>query len=270
MNIKKIPMKEIKFIAFFIIAVLIFVLLSYNVSRAYINKVNFEQDILDQANKNEETIFSIDNITMFSSANADGEINPNSTLELSNIYQYTDIAIFINPNSEDLDYKNTLKEVYIDNINYVSMPNVGTPSLYYKNINDFATASYNSENAVNDSLYFSISSEETTNLDTPILYNNCANPITLTYVNIVKDTYTTDDANGQLTYDGSLLKKCNVTLSSIVASITFDIHITNNLDQKFVCPVCLNIPLELEDGTSIYDGKILNKENTNYTFYRYE
>ena len=270
MDKKNLQFKKIKYIIVLVILVSIFLLLGYTVSRAYINKSVFEKEILELANKNEEKIFTINNITLFSSADSDSEVKQNSTLGINNLYQYTDIAIFLNPLPEKLTYKNTLKEVYLDNLKFVKQPEVGTPNLYYKNLNDFATSKHSEENKIEDSLHFTVTSEDTADLSTPILYNNCANPITLSYVNNnIKKDYSLPDPFSQIAYDGSLLKKCAVTLSSISCSISFDIHITNNLDQQFICPIYLEIPLELKDNSTIYDGKVLLKDATNYTFYRY-
>lgn len=269
MDKKSLPLKEIKFTFILLVLTIIFLLLGYSVSRAYINKITFEKDVLEIANKNEEKIFAINNITLFSSADSDAEVRQNSTLNINNLYQYTDIALFLNPGQEELTYKNTLKELYIDNIRFVTTPNEGTPSLYYKNIQNFATSKVSEENKIVDKLHFNISAEDEADLNTPTLYNNCANPITLTYLNnSIKTNYTLPDAFSQIAYDGSLLKKCGVTLSSIEGSIAFDIHLTNNLDQQFICPVYIKFPLEAKDGTSIYDGKVLQENKTNYTFYR--
>ena len=269
MDKKKIPFKQIKFIFILLILATIFLFLSYTVSKAYINKTSFENYAINIANKNNEVVFSINNITLFSSAGGDTQVNQNSTLGINNLYQYTDIAIFINPAEGELTQKNTLKEVYIDNINYITKPTVGAPELYYKNINNFATPSYQEENKITDSLNFNISSEDNADLNSPTLYNNCANPITLSYVNNnIKKDFTLADAFNGITYDGSLLKSCGVTINSINSSISFDIHIVNNLNQSFICPIYIEIPLESDDGSSIYDGKILKKQEANYTFYR--
>ena len=262
-------MTKIKYILFLLVLIIIFLFLSYTVSRAYINKATFEKDVIEIANKNEESIFTINNITLFSCADSKAEIQSNSSLTLNNLYQYTDIAIFINPVDENLTYKNTLKEVYIDNLKFVESPKEGIPALYYKNINDFATSSYIEDNKIENNMYFNITSQDDADLNTPILYNNCANPISLCYINNnIKTNYTLPDAFNQITYDGSLLKKCSIPLSTISCSLSFDIHIVNNLDQEFICPIYIKIPLELNDGTSIYDGKVLLKDTTNYTFYR--
>ena len=72
-----------------------------------------------------------------------------------------------------------------------------------------------------------------------------------------------------ITYDGSLLKKCGILLNNLDSSFSFDIYITNNLDQEFKCTIFINIPTKLDDK-SLYDGTITLKQNTNYIFYRYK
>ena len=56
--------------------------------------------------------FSINKIVYFSSANCNSKINPNSSFTISDLYQYTDIAIFINNNADgNFDASNTLKNL---------------------------------------------------------------------------------------------------------------------------------------------------------------
>lgn len=92
----------------------------------------------------------------------------------------------------------------------------------------------------------------------------------MSYVNQnIKTDYTIVNTESSITYDGSLLKKCNVPLSFLNCNISFDIFITNNLDQEFKCSVFLDIPLE--DGEkSIYDGNLKITKDTNLSFYRYK
>ena len=166
--------------------------------------------------------------------------------------------------------ENTLKEVSIQNIQFNTKPNLGEPNLYFKSINQFSKSELKDENKIQDYLDFSISSEDSTSLDTPTLYNNLANPITLTYINSnIKTDYTITDTSVPITYDGSLLKRCNVSLQNIQARVSFDIYITNNLDQKFKSSVYLDIPLENEEN-SILNGSITERKTINTTFYRYE
>ena len=87
--------------------------------------------------------------------------------------------------------ENTLKKVTISDINYTLSPSMGTPNLYFKNINNFATSNFDENNKIENSLEFETSSEDEIDYSTPTLYNNCANPITLCYVNSnIKENYT--------------------------------------------------------------------------------
>ena len=127
-----------------------------------------------------------------------------------------------------------------------------------------------SDNVITDRLDFDITSENETNLDLPILYNNLANPITLSYINQnIKNDYTLTDTSVPITYDGSLLKNCNISLESILCNLSFDITVINNLDEEFRCSVFIDIPLKDEDK-SIYDGNIKIIKDVNYMFYRYK
>ena len=229
-----------------------------------------ENSALDFSDKNQETIFEINNVTFFSSCDAKNKSASSSNFTLENLYQYTDMAFFITSPKEEKNLENTLKSVYIDNINFTKLPTLGTPSLYYKNIYNFAKSDIIDSNLINNRLDFNISSEDETSLDTPTLYNNLANPIVLSYANNnIKTDYTITNTNSPLTYDGSLLKKCDILLNWIRSSISFDIYITNNLDQEFKCTVFIDIPLESEEE-SIYDGSVTLNNNTNFVFYRYK
>lgn len=142
--------------------------------------------------------------------------------------------------------------------------------MYFKGLNQFAKSDFVEENEITDSLDFTITSEDEANLDTPTLYNNLANPITLSYVNQnIKSDYTLTDTSNPITYDGSLLKRCNVDLSSISCTLSFDIYITNNLGEEFKSTVFIDIPLETQEKL-IYDGNINVTQNTNFVFYRYK
>ena len=166
--------------------------------------------------------------------------------------------------------ENTLKEVKISNIKFTKTPSVGEPKLYYKNLSNFASSNTSESNIIQSDLNFSISSDDTADLSTPTLYNNCANPIVLSYVNEnIKTDYTITDTSIPITYNGSLLNRCNVSLDSINTAISFDIYITNNKDEKFKSVVYFDIPYE-DNGKSIVDGSLIVNKDTNFNFYRYE
>ena len=116
--------------------------------------------------------------------------------------------MFITSPNGEKTLENTLKSLYIDNINYTKRPELGEPNLYYKNINNFAKSDIIDNNLITDRLDFEITSEDEANLDIPILYNNLANPIVLSYVNSnVKTDYTLTDTSTPITYNRNFIKK---------------------------------------------------------------
>jgi len=144
--------------------IIVFILLIVGIYVYFVQLKNVTNNIRKE---NAKTVFSIDKITYFSSASAEIEVSNNTNF--NNLFQYTDIALFINNknSSEIFNAENTLKELYISNIKFNTLPVLGEPNLYYKNINDFATNKYNNENIIQNNLYFSISSEE--NIDYNII-----------------------------------------------------------------------------------------------------
>ena len=249
---------------------LIFLLLSYIVFQKIIIKKNFEDSYLPFANKNKNTIFTIDKIVMFSSADSKNKTSSATNFTLENLYQYTDMAIFIKSTNNEHTLENTLKSVSINNIKFDLPPSIGEPNLYFKSINNFAKSDVDDNNIITDTLNFNITSEDTTDLNTPTLFNNLANPITLSYVNKnIKSDYTITDTSSPITYDGSLLKKCNIDLSSINCNLSFDINITNNLNQNFKTTVFIGIPLQ-DNENLITNGNIKLTKDVDYKFYRYD
>ena len=110
-----------------ILTIFLFILsifLGYLLFNKYFVKKNFEKDILSFANKNENTIFKINNITLFSTCDAKNKTASSTNFTIENLYQYTDIALFITSPSKDVNLENTFKKVWIDNIKYNTTPSV--------------------------------------------------------------------------------------------------------------------------------------------------
>ncbi len=266
MDKKKLILTIITFILFIVVFVLAYMLLN-----KYVLKNNFTKDVLSFANKNDKIVFTANKIVLFSNCDAKNKTSSVSNFTIENLYQYTDIALFINSSSkEEKNLKNTIKKVTINNIKYNKLPKLGEPKLYFKSINNFAKSTLSEENEIVDNIDFNITSNDEANLDTPTLYNNLANPITLSYINQnIKTDYTLTDTSIPITYDGSLLKRCNVELDSISCNMSFDVYITNNLDEEYKTSVFIDIPIE-ENDKSIYDGNISLTKDVNFIFYRYK
>ena len=260
---------------------------------------NLVNDMSFISKLNTKTVFSIDKIYLYSSANAIENKERRAVWNL-NLYQFTDMAIYINNRSdEELTYENSIKELYIDDIK-INGSQIGEASLYYKNINDFGKSIYstlenkltneerseqqgdNPENQatqidydkdkIKDKLTYTILNSGDIDYTKPQIYTDCTNPITLEYVNNkIKENHIISDITTDVTYDGNLLRKSGVILNQIQNSVSFKITIKNYYDQEFVSNVYIDIPLEdTVTGDTIYNGKIIKKiEKDNITkFFR--
>lgn len=250
-----------------ILSILLLIILIFFSLKTLNQKNKIEKEMSKSTGFDSSSPFSVNRIVYFSSANANVTIGANSSFTVSDLYQYTDIAIFINNNSNgNYNAQNTLKEVKISKISFDLSPTIGTPNLYYKSMNDFANSNIDETQIITDNLDFEISSEDNIDYSKPILYNNCANPITLGYKNSnLKSDYTLSDNLSHISYDGSLLKRCFITLNSIACKLSFTITITNNLDEVYSCPFVLTLPLSTENST-IYNGSLILDSKENYNF----
>ena len=227
---------------------------------------------------NAKTVFSIDKIILYSSANAIKNEVTRPVWNL-NIYQYTDIAIYINNHSdEELNYENSIKSLYIDNIKLNGVKK-GKQALYFKNAPDFGKSIYSTvekkddaeSSKIGDKLEFYVLNDGDINYEKRQIYADCSSPITLEYVNNIVDNKVISDIENDVKYDGSILKRSGIVLSDIKTSISFRINLTNNYNQKYMANVYIEIPLENSvTGDNIYSGKFEKKieEENYYKFYR--
>lgn len=111
-----------------VILLVVVFFLAYLLFQKYVLKINFESSILPFAEKNQEEVYKINKITFFSGCDAKNKNVAASNFTIENLYQYTDIALFLNnPNSEDITLENALKKVSISNIQFSKTPALGTP-----------------------------------------------------------------------------------------------------------------------------------------------
>ena len=110
---------------YIIIICILFIILTFITFKIINKKKNekkFENSVLSFSAKNEKTIFSINKILFFSSSDSKNKTSTGSNFTIENLYTYTDIAIFINTNSEEQTLENTLKSLRITNIKYKETP----------------------------------------------------------------------------------------------------------------------------------------------------
>lgn len=261
-----------KFILTVLIILIICFLIGFIVYEIGIQKTQNSSFSKEQAPKKSDT-FRIRKIILFSSADAVQNEATNKSTWNVNVSQFTDIAIYIDNHLENgFSKENTIAKLYIDNIQYAQMPTLGTPFLYYKNQNDFGKLSFNEENRIQDCLNFEIIPyENERNFEKPEIYDTSFSPICLGFTNKdIKTNYSITNIEEPLRYDGSLLKRCNIGLTRINCTVSFDVHIINQANEHFKSTLSIEIPLKDNSSeTTIYDG-FTKQEITkisNFSFY---
>lgn len=265
-------------LAFILLMLMLFVvfLLYYHLVFSVVSARNaFTNDMIEIADENEKAIFNIQKILLYSNANAIDHSNDQSLRDMS-ICQYTDISIYIDNTStiSELTDENTIKQLYIDDIIIRSSANIGTKILNYKNPLDFGKYKMIEEpmyNRIDFNIIHTNSQNENTDYLHPSFYTDCSNPISLGYMN--KDILThyavSPNANS-ISFNGKVLKEANINLEDINYTLTFKIHIVNNLNQKFLYNMKLDVDLNDNNG-GIYNGYVYKGQTTSgneYQFFR--
>lgn len=265
----KIKNVKLAFVLLIIAAIAVLLLYYIFVFSNLVSRHNFANQMVEISDENEQTVFSIQKIMLYSSANA-VDNSENQSLNNMSISQFSDISLYIDNSkiSSDLTDENTIKELYIDNIYLSTQSENGTKILNYKNPLNFGKYQ-NIEQASNNRIDFKIintnQENESNNYDEPTFYSDCSNPISLGYLN--KDlltNYSVSDNSKTISFNGKVLKEANVNLDEIQPTLNFTIHIVNNLGEKFAYNMKLNIDL-----TGIYDGYSFKGKNTSGTEYNF-
>ena len=136
---KKIRIKHDKLLLAFLIIILIFCIFCYSyIFYCSYSRNEFVKQAIKISTENQNSVFRVNRILLYSSGNAIDN-SSNQSLQDLGICQYTDIAISIDNTSyiSDLNSTNTVKELYIDNINISTNLEDGFRYLNYKNLNNF-------------------------------------------------------------------------------------------------------------------------------------
>lgn len=272
---KKIHIKNERLIfTLLIIALFIIFLLYYNfVFSVVFARNSFTNQMVEISDGNENSVFNIQKVLLYSNANAIDNSENNSLKNMS-ICQYTDLSIYIDNTSyiSELTDENTIKQLYIDNIEATTNADMGTKIVNYKNPLDFGKYK-KIKSPENGRIDFNIintnEANESTDYSEPTFYTDCSNPITLGYMNkdILTNYSVSQDANS-VSFNGKVLKESNISLDDINYTLSFNIHIVNNLNQKFVYNMKLNVDLNDANG-GIYNGYIYKGKTTSGSEYRF-
>lgn len=188
--------------------------------------------------QNEQETIAINKIVLYSSANA---VNSTDNLKTDwevDIYQYTDIAIYLQK-MKDIN----IQKVYVDNIQITKKPSLGEAGVYSKKIEDFAKNMLLEEN--NEKIEFTVSLDGANDFQ-----QNCTNPITISYINKnIKERFLIKNNDEQFVFDETILKRALILPEDIEAQLSFDINIVDTNGKQYKENVVLDIPVnELMDG----------------------
>ena len=266
---KKNKIDRKKIIVMLLTVILIILVIIYGIIIKHkIQQRNFANKNINTYQNNEKPIFEIEKIILCSSANAI-DLSEEKNLQNLSIYQYTDIAVYLK-NGEELSNKNTIKELYIDNISLEGVDSIGKKSLTYKNILKFGLKQEILQAKETQDIHFKVlhtnQENQEAEYEEPVFYTDCSNPITLEYLNYDIVTGYKMDENNSVLFDGSILKSAGIKKKDIDCKIKFKINIINNDDEKYSCPINFKIPLsDIFTGTTM---KAKNLEGKQYTFFR--
>ena len=247
--------KSIKILSLLILILIICMTIYFFFVQGIFIKKNFEDDSTDFSNLNKNIPFNINKIILFSSATAETDtVNQHLSLDISG---YCDIGIYLN----NLDKENTsIKSLSINNIK-ISSPELGTPYLYKKKINDLGKCSFSEDATIKDNFNFNIiNSDAKINYDNYELSSDGTTPISLGFYNKnVKEEFITDSQ--EIVYNGTLFKNALIAQTSLNCNVSFSINITTTNNEEYMCNINFDIPFE-DDTGSMYDTGYTTKEYT--------
>lgn len=270
-------------------SLIIIIALSLFIVPNWLGRNKFTDELDRFANKS--SVFSLSKIYCYSSASGINNTEGKAMWDV-NVSQYTDIALGLSINNVNNDLTNNLgnsnsqvvdtspkysiSKIYIDNISF-SNNSTGTLSLGYIPILNFGLISNdeltNPEKQQNKIDFNIVNDKETllnNILQEPSIDKNLVLPITLRYLNSnIKVNHTITNIEENLSFDGNILKRASIPLSSIKNEVTFNIHIVTNSSEEYMYPIHLQIPLQNEDNSkNIYDGSYSQElEFNNCYFY---
>lgn len=233
----------------------------------------FANDMINISDENENSIFSVQKLLLYSSANAIDN-SENQSLKNMSICQYTDLSIYIDnlETVSDLTDENTVKELYIDNIVMTSNADRGNKLLNYKNPLDFGKFKMlqaPENNRIDFTIVNTNSENENHDYSKPTFYTDCSNPITLGFMNKdILTNYSVSQDSSTVSFNGKVLQEANIPIEDINYTLSFSIHIVNNLNQKFVYNMKLDVDLN-DDNGGIYNGYVYKGKSTSGSQYRF-
>lgn len=242
----------------------------------HVMKNVFVEQSIHIAEENQTSIFRVSKVILYSGADAIDN-STNRSLQDLDICQYTDIAIHVDNMNyiHELTSKNTIQELWIDNIQIKTDSDRGFQYLNYKNLYHFAqfdVLSTPKDNKIDFNIVNNNEENENADYSSPTFYSDCSNPISLGYFNngVVRNYSITEETNS-LSFNGKILEQAGVPLGDLHYVLTFDIHIRNYENDKFVYHASFDTNL-VNENDSLYNGYLYQVKSSNsgseYNFFK--
>lgn len=205
-------------------------------------------------NEGEQNLpFNLSRILIVSSAEAEsGSEETESKWNLS-INQYNDVYLNFekNPQYEKNDY---IEKITIENITINQKPEIGNFQIFMPSGLENEKFSYEDTYLVKDSLTYNGGLKD--NPKTLEIERN-GGTIIFRIANRNVGKYISDE-DAEIAYDGTLLKKANIDMATIKASVTFDIVVTTNR-TAYRTSMTVDVP-----GEGIQDTGVVQKRSEDY------
>lgn len=273
----KIKNVKLAFAILLILAFVIFLLYYIFVFTPLLRKNSFANQMIEITDENENTVFDIKRILLYSSAVATDN-SDNLSLQNLSVSQFSDLSIYIDNShlATELTPETTVKELYIDNISINVGTDGGTKILNYKNPSSsgkFVDLKEPSRGRINFKIINRNDDNENANYDEPTFYTDCSNPISLGFLNkdFLSNYSVSDDSNSITFNSGKVLSETGVDLEKLNFTLNFTIHLVNNSNTKFAYAMSFDVKLSedaelLEHSGSSY--KTINCNDGDYRFFK--
>lgn len=200
--------------------------------------------------------FNITKLMVVSSAGTE-ELELNNNLYQANIIQKNDIYLAVEKN-ENYKKQDAIKKITLNNFNIIETGNTGKIKIYRTALEE-NKYNYSEQYEINDNIEFNGDLNTNLKMEKMTISNQGGLlEFSITLNDLGKITY---EENENITSDGTLLKKLNLSTEDIKKIVEFDMIIELSSGKTFKTTIKLELPAEdiAEYGVCTYEKTDLNK-----------
>lgn len=261
---------KIRLLIFFLLEMLVLIIVVFIYKNIFIKKQNINNlanSYVTFYQKNSNDNFQVNKTILYSSAYGNNNMNSINKNDWSiEIYQYTDLAIYIKPKNENF----FVKKIWIDTLNVSTPPVIGNASVFYENPTNFGTEYIQKDFPFNEFLEFDIVNDKNElneiQYNTPVFFSDCSIPLTLKYVNTLAKNFNLKTSY-TLNQNGTILNNIISDTSVIESDFSFVVHLIDNNNSEYKTIVNITVPLKNTEKNILTNGNILEiNKNINNVF----